>query len=103
MAHAATQDVVKNSADCAFDPKNIVINDVVKLYSCVPMADALCAQICSDKSVSTAINTTIENTKIGKTTIMCRIPNGDAPQKREAGINGLADTIAIQCEPSAAK
>ena len=88
---------------CAFDPTDISLTDVVQLYSCVPIADGLCAKTCGDKAISTGINTKIENARLGKTTILC--VGGDIKEKtaQDASVNGMAHPISIECAPAAIK
>lgn len=82
---------------CKFDPKNIVLDDVVKLYSCVPIADTLCAQTCGTKSASTAINTKIDNGQIGKTTILCQAPNAKDKTLHQVKLAGQLQPLDVQC------
>lgn len=92
--------VTEKADECSFDPNHLIVDNVVKLYSCVPIADHLCAQSCGGKAASTDINTTIKDGKIGRTTIICK--GGDdksvSSTPYKVFVDGLADGISLRCD-----
>ena len=97
---AAAPEASSPKDPCAFDPQNIVLNDAVKLYFCVPIADALCERHCGAGATSAALSTTITNGRLGKTSLDCAAPGAEKETAQDIGINGLADPLHMLCKPS---